>query len=59
MLQTHAIPWATRIRPWVDTGDCWAVRSDPLENVKAAFDANGISSPFPQRDVHLHGADAA
>lgn len=47
------------VRPWVNTGDYWAVRSDLLENVKAAFDANGISIPFPQRDVHLHGADAA
>lgn len=47
------------VRPWVKTGDYWAVRSDLLENVKAAFDANGISIPFPQRDVHLHRADAA
>lgn len=47
------------VRPWVNTGDYWAVRSDLLENVKAAFDANGISIPFPQRDVHLHGADTA
>ena len=47
------------VRPWVKTGDYWAVRSDLLESVKAAFDANGISIPFPQRDVHLHRVDAA
>lgn len=46
-------------RPWVKTGDYWAVRSDLLENIKAAFDANGISIPFPQRDVHLQRVDAA
>lgn len=45
-------------RPWVKTGDYWAVRSDLLENIKAAFDANGISIPFPQRDVHLQRVDA-
>ncbi len=44
---------------WVKSGDYGAVRSDLLENVKAAFDANGISIPFPRRDVHLHQADAA
>lgn len=47
------------VRPWVKTGDYWAVRSDLLESVKAAFDANGISIPLPQRDVHLHRVDAA
>lgn len=46
-------------RPWVKTGDYWAVRSDLLENIKVAFDANGISIPFPQRDVHLQRVDAA
>ncbi|MDH5191975.1 MAG: mechanosensitive ion channel [Gammaproteobacteria bacterium] len=42
------------VRPWVNSGDYWAVRSDLLENIKNAFDANGISIPYPQRDVHLH-----
>ena len=41
------------VRPWVNTSDYWVVRSDLLERVKAKFDANGISIPFPQRDVHL------
>lgn len=42
------------VRPWVNTSDYWDVRSDLLENVKAAFDSNGISIPYPQRDVRLH-----
>ena len=41
------------VRPWVNSADYWVVRSDLLEQVKAKFDANGISIPFPQRDVHL------
>jgi small conductance mechanosensitive channel len=46
------------VRPWVKSADYWAVRSDLLENVKAAFDGNGISIPFPQRDVHLFQVEA-
>lgn len=41
------------VRPWVNPNDYWAVRSDLMEKVKEKFDANGISIPFPQRDVHL------
>ena len=41
------------VRPWVNSSDYWAVRSDLLENIKAAFDANGISIPYPQHDVHI------
>jgi small conductance mechanosensitive channel len=42
------------VRPWVKTSEYWAVRADLLENIKLAFDANGISIPYPQRDVHMH-----
>jgi small conductance mechanosensitive channel len=41
------------VRPWVKTADYWAVRFDLTENVKLAFDRQGVSIPFPQRDVHL------
>ena len=41
------------VRPWVKSSDYWVVRSDLLENIKAAFDANGISIPYPQQDVHI------
>lgn len=49
------------VRPWVKGKDYWGVRADLLENVKYAFDANGISIPFPQQDVHMHevGSKAA
>ena len=42
------------VRPWVSSADYWPVRADLLENVKQAFDANGISIPFPQRDLHVY-----
>lgn len=47
------------VRPWVNAGDYWSVYFDMTENVKKAMDANGISIPFPQRDVHIYNHDAA
>jgi small conductance mechanosensitive channel len=41
-------------RPWVKSGDYWAVMWDITEKVKLDFDAAGISIPFPQQDVHMH-----
>jgi len=45
-------------RPWVNTADYWAVYFDLTEGVKKAFDAKGITIPYPQRDVHLHNVEA-
>ncbi|MAE94787.1 MAG: mechanosensitive ion channel protein [Deltaproteobacteria bacterium] len=42
------------VRPWVATGDYWAVYFDVQQQVKTRFDAEGLSIPFPQRDLHLH-----
>lgn len=42
------------VRPWVSVSDYWAVYFDLTEKIKKAFDANGISIPFPQRDVHIY-----
>ena len=42
------------VRPWVKTGDYWPVYFDTQEKIKKRFDAEGISIPFPQRDVHLY-----
>jgi small conductance mechanosensitive channel len=41
------------VRPWTKTEDYWTVYWDLTKRVKAAFDAEGVSIPFPQRDVHL------
>lgn len=42
------------VRPWVTKEDYWRLRADLLESIKIAFDVNGISIPYPQRDVHLY-----
>ena len=42
------------VRPWVKTPDYWGVLFDLTEAVKLRFDAESISFPFPQRDVHMH-----
>jgi len=41
------------VRPWVNAGDYWGVRSDLLETLKVKCDAAGISIPYPQQDVHI------
>ena len=46
------------VRPWVKTPDYWAVTFALTEAIKKRFDAEGISIPFPQRDVHLYNATA-
>ena len=40
-------------RPWVNTKDYWGVYWELTRQVKERFDSEGISFPFPQRDVHL------
>ena len=47
------------VRPWTKTADYWTVYWDLQRSVKQAFDANGISIPFPQTDMHLHVADSS
>jgi small conductance mechanosensitive channel len=39
-------------RPWVKTDDYWEVYWDLLRTVKLRFDAEGITIPFPQREIH-------
>ena len=46
------------VRPWVKAEDYWATKWDLLETFKAVFDENGISIPYPQRDVHVHNVEA-
>jgi small conductance mechanosensitive channel len=42
------------VRPWVKTDEYWEVYWEITREVKMRFDQEGISIPFPQRDVHLH-----
>jgi small conductance mechanosensitive channel len=42
------------VRPWVETDNYWDVYWDITRAVKERFDAEGVSIPFPQRDVHVH-----
>lgn len=41
------------VRPWVKAEDYWGVFFDTNEKIKKRFDAENISIPFPQRDVHI------
>jgi small conductance mechanosensitive channel len=43
-----------QLRVWVKGSDYWGVYFDVIEAVKKRFDAQGISIPFPQRDVHVY-----
>jgi len=47
------------VRPWVATDDYWPVRFDLIEKIKLTFDEEGISIPYPQRDVHVFQEQAA
>ena len=42
------------VRPWVKTDDYWDVYWEITKAVKLRLDAEGISIPFPQRDVHVY-----
>jgi len=41
-------------RPWVKTENYLDVYWDITRQVKEEFDKQGVSIPFPQRDVHIH-----
>jgi len=41
------------VRPWCRKEDYWDVYWDLTREVKLRFDREGISIPFPQRDVHV------
>lgn len=38
------------VRPWVNSSDFWSTKCDLTKKIKEAFDAEGISIPFP----HMH-----
>lgn len=47
------------VRVWTKTGDFWPAKFDMTETIKNRFDAEGISIPFPQCEIHVVRGDAA
>jgi len=43
------------VRAWAQASDYWGLYFGMTERVKLTFDQEGISFPFPQRDVHMIG----
>jgi small conductance mechanosensitive channel len=41
------------VRVWCDAGNYWPLKFDLTKAIKERLDTDGISIPFPQRDVHL------
>ncbi len=46
-------------RPWSKTADYWTVYWDLMQQVKERFDAEDITIPFPQRDLHIFHENSA
>ena len=44
-------------RPWVKTKDYWDVYRELTWLVKERFDKEGISIPYPQRDLHVYPSE--
>ncbi len=42
------------VRAWCRTEDYWELRWHITRRVKERFDEEGVTIPFPQRDVHLY-----
>ncbi len=47
------------VRPWTKSADFWQFKCDFQKAVKERFDAEGISIPFPQRDLHVFQENAS
>ena len=45
------------VRVWCAAENYWGIYFDMQEKVKLEFDAQNISIPFPQRDVHMYNAN--
>lgn len=47
------------LRCWVNPADYWDVLFDNNKGIKLKLDAEGITIPFPQQDVHIQDRTAA
>ena len=47
------------VRAWCKVENYWDVYFNSLENAKYALEADGITIPFPQHDVHMIGQSAS
>jgi len=47
------------LRCWVNPSDYWGVLFDTNKGIKLRLDAEGITIPFPQQDVHIKDRTAA
>lgn len=45
------------VRPWVKPADYWDVYYDTTAKLKVALEANGLTIPFPQRDINIRTVD--
>jgi len=48
-----------KVRGLVKNEDYWDIFFEKLEAIKKAFDKEGISIPFPQRDIYLYNQQAS
>jgi small conductance mechanosensitive channel len=48
-----------KVRARVTQGDYWAVFFEMTENIKKAFDTQGINIPYPQVDAHVYSQTKA
>ena len=42
------------VKVWCNSSDYWGIYHDMQEKVKLTFDHEGISIPYPQREIHVH-----
>ena len=53
LVEPGQISITLQLQVWTKSEDYWPLHYRLLESVKKAFDAKGISIPYPQMDVHL------
>ena len=44
------------VRPWVKSADYWDVYFDTTAKLKTALESNGLTMPFPQREISIKNA---